>query len=680
MSKIISFILFIVVMAALPARAEDVSKLELKDIFELEYAADPQISPDGKSIVYVRRSMDIMSDRASSNLWIIDVRSGEHRPLLSGTENYSMPRWSQDGKRLAYVSSVDRGAQIFVRWMESGDTARVTNLTQAPSSIIFSPDGKHIAFTAFVESKREPMAKLPAAPEGAKWAKPAKVIEEVVYRVDGGGYLDLGFEHVFIVPSDGGSARQLTDGDYDHDGPLSFSPDGETLYFSANRHDDHLADPNDSEVFALNLADLSLSQLTSRQGPDFAPVAAPNGDRIAYLGFDDEYQGYQLTKLYVMDKDGSGSQLVSDGFDRSIAAVQWRSDGRAILFLYDDEGMTKLAQIDLNGRVTDLANEVGGNSLGRPYTSGSYSQSSNGTIAFTQDDVSRPADVAVLSRRINVQRLTDLNADLLGHKSLGAVEELWVESSHDGQRIQSWVVTPPDFDPMKKYPLIMEIHGGPFAAYGPHFSSEVQLYAAAGYVVVYANPRGSTSYGAAFGNAIHHAYPGYDYDDLMSVIDGVIAKGFIDEEQLFVTGGSGGGVLSAWIVGKTDRFSAAVVAKPVINWTSFVLTADITNFFYKYWFPDFPWNAPEHYWERSPLSLVGNVKTPTMLLTGEADWRTPIWESEQFYQALKLRGVDTAMVRIPEASHGIAARPSQLISKVAHVLAWFEKYRIEPEE
>jgi acylaminoacyl-peptidase len=235
-------------------------------------------------------------------------------------------------------------------------------------------------------------------------------------------------------------------------------------------------------------------------------------------------------------------------------------------------------------------------------------------------------------------------------------------------------MTPPDFDPSKKYPMVLEIHGGPFADYGDRFSAELQLYSAAGYVVLYTNPRGSTSYGAEFANLIHHNYPGNDYDDLMSGVDTMIGKGFIDDKRLYVTGGSGGGVLTAWIVGKTDRFRAAVVAKPVINWYSFVLTSDNPNFFYKYWFPGFPWENQELYMKHSPISLVGNVKTPTMLLTGESDFRTPIEETEQYYAALKLRKVDTAMVRIPGASHGIASRPSRLISKVSYILAWFAKY------
>ena len=238
-------------------------------------------------------------------------------------------------------------------------------------------------------------------------------------------------------------------------------------------------------------------------------------------------------------------------------------------------------------------------------------------------------------------------------------------------------MTPPDFDAAKDYPLVLEIHGGPFTAYGPHFSVEAQLYAAAGYVVLYTNPRGSTSYGYDFANEIHHNYPGQDYDDLMSGVDAVIERGYIDTRQLFVTGGSGGGVLSAWIVGNTDRFAAAVVAKPVINWISEALYSDISTTVPGYWFEKFPWEDPQEYWRRSPLSLVGNVSTPTMLLTGESDHRTPMPESEQYYQALKLRKIDSALVRVPESSHGIASRPSNQIAKVDSILAWFARYRKE---
>jgi dipeptidyl aminopeptidase/acylaminoacyl peptidase len=271
--------------------------------------------------------------------------------------------------------------------------------------------------------------------------------------------------------------------------------------------------------------------------------------------------------------------------------------------------------------------------------------------------------------------LTDLNNDLMGQREMARVERMTWASSHDGLEVEGWVMKPPGFDPKKNYPMILEIHGGPHSAYGPNYSTEAQLYAAAGYVVFYTNPRGSTSYGEKFANTIDLAYPGYDYDDLMSGVDALLEGGYVDANQLYVTGGSGGGVLTAWIVGKTDRFRAAVVAKPVINWASFVLTADLNYYFATTWFDAPPWEDYESYWKRSPLSLVGNVSTPTMLLTGEADYRTPMSETEQYYQALKHRGVDTLMVRIPGASHSIYARPSNLIAKVNNILAWFERYR-----
>jgi acylaminoacyl-peptidase len=257
---------------------------------------------------------------------------------------------------------------------------------------------------------------------------------------------------------------------------------------------------------------------------------------------------------------------------------------------------------------------------------------------------------------------------------MARVEHVTWRSSHDEREIEGWVAYPPDYEAGRRYPLILEIHGGPYAAYGPNFAPEIQRFAAEGFVVLYANPRGSTSYGADFAQEIQSAYPGNDYDDLMSGVDALIESGVADPEQLYVTGGSGGGVLSAWIVGRTDRFRAAVVVKPVINWLSFVLTSDLYPFFRMAWFTEDPWVDPEQYWERSPLSLVGNVVTPTAVMTGESDHRTPISESEQYYQALKLRKVDTALIRVPGAPHFIARRPSHMIAKTDNIVAWFRRY------
>lgn len=655
-----------------PARTWDDSYLRPEDVFALEWVDDPQISPDGSRVAYLRKSFDIMTDRVRSELWLADAVTGEHRPLLSGTESVSAARFSPDGTRLLYAASSRGKTQLFLRWLDTGQTALLTQVQQAPSSATWSPDGRQIALTMRIPSSSAPMVTMPEKPKGADWAAPAKVIDQMTYRADGLGYLDEGYSHLFVVSAIGGTARQLTTGDYNHASP-DWSSDSKTLFVSANRREDADFEIINNDIFAVDVASAELTQLTDRDGPDSNPVVSPDGSRIAYRGFDDERQGYQVQRLYVMNQDGSGKAVISADFDRDIGTFAWASDSRRLYVQYDDRGNTKIGLMTLDGNVTELTGDVGGTVLGRPYASGAFTVSKGGRIAFTHTRPEHPADLAVRDASGKVRTLLRPNDDLFSHKSLGQTEEI-VSKSLDGRDIHSWVVKPPDFDPSKKYPLILEIHGGPFANYGDRFSAEIQLYAAAGFVVVYSNPRGSTSYGKEFGNLIHHNYPSQDYDDLMSAVDAVMAQGYIDDEKLYVTGGSGGGVLTAWIVGKTQRFRAAVVAKPVINWASFVLYADVAPYFLRYWFPSTPWEDPDHYWARSPLSLVGNVETPTMLLTGEVDYRTPISESEQYYQALKIRKIDTALVRIPGASHGIAARPSQLITKVLHILAWFDKH------
>ena len=634
--------------------AQDSLAFDLENVFDLEYATDPQISPSG--------------DR------VVNADGSGHRPITNPETNASQPRWSPSGDRVAYVASTDDGAEIYVRWMDTGQTARLTQLAQSPSGLSWAPDGERMAFTKFVPADTKPFAEMPSPPREADWAERPDVITQTYYRSDGGGYEEKGHTQIFTLPASGGTPRQITNGPYDHGGTPTWSPDGETLLLSANRHNDRRLDPLNTEVHAVDVASGTVTALTNRQGPDGDVALSPDGSTIAYTGFDDREQGYQVRKLYVMNRDGTNARLLTEGFGHDVQDPTFSANGRRIVFQYVDEGSAKIGSITLGGEQQVIADHVGGTSIGRPYTSGSFSLAANGRVAYTHATTQRPADVAVAQAGREPQVLTSLNDDLFDQTTIGSVEEFTYESSHDGKTIEGWIVKPPGFDSSSDYPLVLEIHGGPFASYGPYFSAEVQLYAAAGYVVLYTNPRGSTSYGQAFGNAIHHDYPGHDFDDLMSGIDAVLERGYVDEDRLYVTGGSGGGVLTSWIVGHTDRFRAAVAAKPVVNWYSWVLTADMYPYGVKYWFPGLPWNHRDHYMERSPIAYADSVSTPTMFMTGTEDYRTPMSEAEQFYQALKLRQVETALVRVPGASHGIAARPSHLAAKAAHVLEWFQRH------
>ena len=648
------------------------NKFKPIDIFNLEYVSNPKISPDGKKILYVRNFKDIMTDKNYSNIWIINFDGTDNIPLTTGNQNDFDPTWSNSGDKFTYKSNSDETNQLYLYTLSQKSNQKLTNLQNSISQVSWSEDDKYLVFTSFVEKSYDSFIEMPPKPKGAKWNNPAIEINDIKYRSDGKGYLTQGFSQIFILPVEGGTPRQITFLDNNATSPKWLAKN--KIIFSANLHDDSDFEPRNSEIYSLDIITEKIKPLTFRLGPDYNPVLSPDKSEIAYLGFDEKYLGYQQNNLYIISAQGKNIRNISENFDRNISNINWSEDGKGLYFQYDDMGMTRLAYISTSGKVKNIVDQLGGLSLGRPYSGGTYSISKNDRYAYTFGNVYNPSDLAVGFDK-NFKRLTRLNKDLFDHKKLGNVEEIWFKSSFDERQIQGWLVKPPNFDPSKKYPLILEIHGGPFSNYGFRFSAEVQLYASKGYVVLYINPRGSTSYGSEFANLIHHNYPNQDYDDLMSGIDFILKRAYIDEQNLFVTGGSGGGVLTAWIIGKTNRFNAAVVAKPVINWYSFVLYADNINIYSKYWFPGPPWDYLEHYMKRSPISYVGNVKTPTMLLTGEDDFRTPIAESEQFYAGLKLNKVESMLVRIPGASHGIAAKPSNLITKVNAIIGWFDRYR-----
>ncbi len=680
MKRIYSVFLFffsITVLAQADLRSQEKAAFSRMDVFDLQWVQDPQISPDGKQIVYVRRGFDIMKDRRTSSLWIIQEDGSGHRKLTSRTAGESSPAWSPEGDRIAFVSSEEgHGSEIFIHWLETGVTARITQLESAPGGLRWSPDGKQLAFTMKVPEKYPVIVSPPGKPRGAEWADSPRVTTRLRYEQDGAGYIDPGYRHIFTVSADGGAVRQVTSGDFDHGSPV-WSPDGSTVYFSANRTQDHekVSQLRNSEIYSVTVEDGQITALTDRFGPDYNPVVSPDGRTIAYLGYDDKVQTYQVAHIYLMNADGSDKRRVDTGLDRDPGSLQWKPDGRGLYFMYDDEGVTKLAETDLKGNVKVLAEHLGGTAIGRPYGGGSYSFSGNGVLAMNVTSPYHPAELAVKKNRQPVQQITDLNGDLLDNRTLGKVEDIRYTSSVDGIDLQGWLIYPPGYDPDREYPLLVEIHGGPISNYGPRFTPELQLYASDGYVVFYPNMRGSTSYGEEFGNLLYHDYPGDDYQDIMDGVDLLIERGVTSEDSLYVTGGSAGGIMTAWMVGKNNRFEAAAVIKPVMNWISKTLVADNYYAYAEYRYPGQPWEEFETYWKYSPVSLVGNIETPTLVMVGTEDLRTPLSEAKQLYGALKIREIETALVEIPGASHFIANRPSQLISKVDHILAWFRRYR-----
>ena len=670
-----ALLMFLALFPSFPAASQP-KPFEYMDVFGLQYATDPQIHPEGEWIVYRRMGFDILKDQATGNLWMLRADGSSHQKLTSREASESSPRWSPTGDRLAFVSSTEEGSEIYIYWLGSGKFARISQLPGSPSSLTWSPDGTQLAFSMGVEAEPPVLAKLPKAPKGAKWAGAPRITDRLYHEADGRGYIPPGFSHLFVIPADGGAYRQITSGDFQHRGPLSWSPDGREIYFSANRNPDWEYDFRNSDIYAVSVSGGAIRTLTARSGPEEEPVVSPDGTYIAFHGYEDWVQTYQVSALHLMRTDGSGMRVLTPELDRSVSDLVWDASGKGLYFTYDDQGNSRIGYVSLDGGLKKLADNLGGTSIGRPYGGGSFSVSKKGAIAYTFTRPEFPADLALLDKGAgSPRRITRLSEGLLGQRNLGRVEEIWYKSTVDGRPIQGWIVYPPDYDPARKYPFLVENHGGPISNYGDRFSAEMQLYAAGGYIVFYPNARGSTSYGEEFGNLLYHNYPGDDYQDVMDGVDACIARGIAHEDQLFVTGGSAGGIMTAWIVGKNNRFEAAVVAKPVMNWISKTLTAD--NYFYyaENRFPGQPWENFETYWNFSPLSLVGNIETPTMVMVGMNDLRTPPTEAKQLYHALKLRKVETLLVEIPEAGHGIADRPSNLISKIAHTLAWMDKYR-----
>ncbi len=665
-------------LLAVPAalRAQETASdtlLTVEHYLDWEQVADPQIAPDGSQIVYTRRWVNKLEDKWESALWIMDADGSRNRFVVKGAD----ARWSRDGTRILYVAEGEpKGSQIFVRWMDAqGATSQVTRLTSVPTSVRWSPDGRWISFATLAPAGDTWHISMPTAPTGATWTAAPRVVERLHYRQDQRGFIEQGNLHLFLVPADGGTPRQLTRGAWNvgarFDGLVQgvgydWTPDARQIVFDGLRDSTWDWNYRNSHLYAVDVASAEVRQLTSRPGTWTAPVVSPDGRSIAFIGLDSGRYSYRAAALWVAGIDGTDPRSISGDLDRDPGSLQWAPDGSGVYFTTQDHGTANVWLAPLRGaarRVTEGTQMLSMTSVARDLLA-----------VGVRSTPREPPDVVRYSLRTPqvITRLTSVNADVLSTMRLADVEEFGYTSS-GGTRVQGWLVKPPGFDRSRHYPLIMEIHGGPHSMYGVGFSYAFQNFAANGYLVLFVNPRGSTGYGSAFGNAIERAYPSVDYDDLMAGVDTIVGRGYVDTDRMYVGVCSGGGVLSSWVIGHTDRFAAAAVRCPVIDWMSMAGHTDIPLFTYNFFERPF-WEDPAPWLRQSSLMYVGQVHTPTLLMTGELDMRTPMPQSEEYFAALRMRHVPTVLLRFTGEYHGTGSKPSNFLRTQLYMMSWYQRW------
>jgi dipeptidyl aminopeptidase/acylaminoacyl peptidase len=671
------------------------------DIFKFVWIADPQISPDGSRVAFVRVWVNQKADRYDSALWIVPTNGGAPRQLTAGPRDAS-PRWSPDGKRLAFVRSAEKEgrpqpAQIYLLSFDGGEAQVLTDLPRGAGSPQWSPDGKTIAFIGSEDLSKRDNAATESGEAGEK--KPervsdVRVITRGAYRSNGPGYLNPKIKtHIWTAavpeaPGESPKPKQITRGNFD-EGNISWSPDGKRVYFTASRILESYYEPPRSDLYSIAPDGSDEKKIVSFDGRMSDYSVSEDGLRIALSGSltRKPIQSYTQPDLFVADNAvGAAPRNLTADYDFDIGGgiggdqraprggssggAIWSKDGRYLFITVAEQGRANLKRIEAaTGKVEAVTNG--------DYEVQSYTATPDASKMVLL--ISSPVNIGDLflldTASGKLSQLTRINDELFSQLDLTPPEEIWY-TSPDGKKIQGWIQKPPGFDSTKKYPFILEIHGGPHSAYGFTFTHEFQWMAAKGYVVLYTNPRGSTSYGQDFGNIIQYNYPGDDHKDLMAGVDEILKRGYVDENRLGVTGGSGGGVLTNWAVGHTNRFKAAVSQRSIADWAGFWYTADFT-LFQPTWFRGAPWEDPEDFTKRSPITYIKNITTPMMFIEGEADYRTPPADGgEIMFRALKYRKIPTVMVRFPNESHELSrsGAPWHRVERLQHILNWFDKY------
>ena len=670
-----------------------------RDLFDFAWVGDPQISPDGSTVAFVKVTVNAAKTNYDTSIWAVPTTgTGEPRRLTSGTRD-ATPRWSPDGKYLTFVRAGETpgptsAPQLYMMSMSGGDSWAYTSLPRGAGGPIWSPDGKWIAFGNSATPEDIARGNRPPSPDSRE--SDVRVITRAVYRSDGGGYIDpTRPNHLWVVaapksPEEKPQPKQLTSGAFS-EGNFAWAPDASVIYYATNRiPEPYYEEIPTTEIYTVSPSGGTPTLLTKVSMGVGGLNLSPDGKKFAFTAGAPHkpVKSYTQPDLWVLDATPNAQpRNLTTGFDFDIGSgltgdqappraggggsATWTADGRGIVVGYAKEGRANLGLFDAEtGKMTAEITK-GDHAVGAYRATPDRSK-----IIYTISTPTRIGDLYIADRNGGNQRqLTRLNDALFAKLNLTEPDDVWY-TSFDGKKVQTWVQKPPDFDPNKRYPLILNIHGGPHAAYGYVFDHEFQWMAAKGYVVVYPNPRGSTTYGQDFGNIIQHNYPGDDHKDLMLAVDEVIKRGYIDEKKLGITGGSGGGVLTNWAVTQTPRFAAAVSQRDISDWANWWYTADFTQF-QPSWFKGAPFEDVEGFRQRSAITHVAKIQTPMMFILGEADWRTPpMAGGEELFRALKYRKVPTVMVRFPNEGHELSrsGQPWHRIERLQHIVGWFDKW------